>query len=522
MGMARGAKGAGFPTFPPLFALGLSLCYVWTFVLDNSERAIEVAALVPNVSTTVIRLAVLIVFALLWKRLHPSGQKYAMLWGIALAGAAHVLLVYGSLSWVPAQLVPWVAEVLREIVFVGLFAVWVDLYGSMPLREAVKIIAGSFLAAALIDAVVLRIPSDAYFGMALLLPAGSVLCLMCSYHALRAHLGPGEAASFDSPPAAGAKTLLSVFGRRSASPSLFPWEIVVLVVAFAVVGSMVTYSFPLDISVVSFGLAGAIILLLFAVSSRRFSIYSIMNISLPAMLFGLLAGSLLGWISPEFAQVCMRGSGALRLAFVTIVVCDRAFRFGISAVFFNMMLRALGEVGSLLGMGVRGAVLTLPLDASVQDAALYFVGIVVFVAVIVFWFKSPLSSFNTRAEEAGHEDLDDGGEENPAVTAASLEGAEAGTGSENPDSARMDEGLSRGINSYRSLVMARCAEISEEYCLSSRESQVLACLARGMSIPRIEKELVISTNTVKTHVSHIYRKLGIHSRDELRILLGVE
>lgn len=522
MGMAHGAKDAGFPTFPPLFALGLSLCYVWTFVLDNSARALEIAALVPNVSTTVIRLAVLVMFALLWKRLHPSGQKSAVPWGIALAGAVHVLLVYGSLSWVPTQLVPWAAEVLREIVFIGLFALWVDLYGSMPLREAVKIIAGSFLAAALIDAVVLRIPSDAYFGMALLLPAGSVLCLMCSYHALRAHLDPDKAAPSGSSPVAGAKALLSVFGRSSANPSLFPWEIVVLVMAFSVVGGMVTYSFPLDVSVVSFGLAGAIILLLSVVSSRRFSIYSIMNISLPVMLFGLLAGSLLGWISPEFAQLCMRGSGALRLAFVMIVVSDRAFRFGISAVFFNTMLRALGEAGSLFGMGLRSAMHALPLDASVQDAALYFAGIVVFVAVVVFWFKSPLSSFNTRVEEGGREGLDDDGRGDPAVTAASPGGAGAGAESGDPDSACPDRGLSRGISSYRSLVMARCAEISEEYCLSSRESQVLACLARGMSIPRIEKELVISTNTVKTHVSHIYRKLGIHSRDELRILLDVE
>ena len=514
--------GFRFPALPPLCALGLSLCYVWTFVLDNSERAVEAIAPVPVVPATLMRIGILIAFAMLWRCLHPSGQKRGFLWGVALAGATHVLLVHGVFPWVPAQAAPWIAVVLREIVFIGLYALWVDLFGSIPLLAAVKVIAGSFLAASLIDAVVLHVPVEAYFGMALLLPAGSTLCLACSYHMLCALCESAEARISGHTMSPNARTLLSVFGKHGASPSLLPWEIVVLVAAFSVVGSMVVYSFPLDISVVSFGLAGAVILLLFAVLKRRFSVYSIMNVSLPVMLFGLLAGSLLGWVSPGFAQVCMRGSGALRLAFVTIVVSDRAHRFGISAVFFSMMLRALGEMGSLFGMGIRSAAFALPLDASVRDTALYFVGIVVFVAVIVFWFRSPLSASNARVDEADNGDSDSVPDEGPAVAAGNSAGDGLSSGPESPDPAHPGEGLSRGISGYRMLVTARCAEIAEEYRLSSRESDVLACLARGMSIPRIEKELVISANTVKTHVSHIYRKLGIHSRDELRILLNIE
>lgn len=40
-------------------------------------------------------------------------------------------------------------------------------------------------------------------------------------------------------------------------------------------------------------------------------------------------------------------------------------------------------------------------------------------------------------------------------------------------------------------------------------------LARGRSAPFIAQELVISPNTVKTHVKHIYAKLGAHSQQEI-------
>ena len=35
----------------------------------------------------------------------------------------------------------------------------------------------------------------------------------------------------------------------------------------------------------------------------------------------------------------------------------------------------------------------------------------------------------------------------------------------------------------------------------------------------IEQELVLSYNTVKTHIKHIYQKLGVHSRQELLDLI---
>lgn len=64
-----------------------------------------------------------------------------------------------------------------------------------------------------------------------------------------------------------------------------------------------------------------------------------------------------------------------------------------------------------------------------------------------------------------------------------------------------------------------CTRIGDEYGLSSRELDVLIPLALGSSRGDIGRELVLSEETVKTHIKHIYQKLGIHSRKELHAII---
>ena len=61
----------------------------------------------------------------------------------------------------------------------------------------------------------------------------------------------------------------------------------------------------------------------------------------------------------------------------------------------------------------------------------------------------------------------------------------------------------------------RCHALAEACGLSAREAEILGYLARGRSQPYIRDELVLSKNTVATHVKHIYQKLNVHSRQEL-------
>jgi DNA-binding NarL/FixJ family response regulator len=50
--------------------------------------------------------------------------------------------------------------------------------------------------------------------------------------------------------------------------------------------------------------------------------------------------------------------------------------------------------------------------------------------------------------------------------------------------------------------------------LTVRELEILASLANGLSQKQIAQQLIISTNTVGTHIQRILNKLGVHSRTE--------
>lgn len=68
-------------------------------------------------------------------------------------------------------------------------------------------------------------------------------------------------------------------------------------------------------------------------------------------------------------------------------------------------------------------------------------------------------------------------------------------------------------------VAQRCAIVAEEAGLTKRERDILLVLARGRDVPSIAKQLFISENTVRSHSKSIYRKLNIHSKQELLDLL---
>lgn len=61
----------------------------------------------------------------------------------------------------------------------------------------------------------------------------------------------------------------------------------------------------------------------------------------------------------------------------------------------------------------------------------------------------------------------------------------------------------------------RCEIVANTYLLSRRESEVMYYLARGYKSSHIQQQLYISEGTAKTHTRHIYRKLNIHSQQDL-------
>lgn len=64
-------------------------------------------------------------------------------------------------------------------------------------------------------------------------------------------------------------------------------------------------------------------------------------------------------------------------------------------------------------------------------------------------------------------------------------------------------------------IAERVGIVQRKFGLSDREAEIVLLITRGRNVPAIAEELVISQNTVRTHIKRIYRACGAHARQEL-------
>lgn len=87
--------------------------------------------------------------------------------------------------------------------------------------------------------------------------------------------------------------------------------------------------------------------------------------------------------------------------------------------------------------------------------------------------------------------------------------------------------LSRALNiipiERKRRFVEKCQAVIERYGLTEREGEIMVMFAKGRNLPYIMEELVLSKSTVSTHRQHIYKKLGVHSSQEMIDLIqGVD
>ena len=75
---------------------------------------------------------------------------------------------------------------------------------------------------------------------------------------------------------------------------------------------------------------------------------------------------------------------------------------------------------------------------------------------------------------------------------------------------------------HKSSLEERCERLAKRYKLSPREREVLSYAAQGRNAKAIAEKLFISESTTKTHMSNLYRKVNVHSQQELLALLDQE
>lgn len=69
---------------------------------------------------------------------------------------------------------------------------------------------------------------------------------------------------------------------------------------------------------------------------------------------------------------------------------------------------------------------------------------------------------------------------------------------------------------------ARCDAVVARCELTPRESEVLRLLARGRTLAVVARELNIAQGTARTHMMHVYSKLGVHKQQELIDMVEAE
>ena len=482
-----------------LAALGFGLCLVWKATLEPFAAA----GFAP-----IAQVAVPLVAALFWRRLHRSGLGATIIWTAGAVGLVGTLaLCYATVA------APFISEAL---VFTGsiaaygsyafFFLLWAEYYARLSGIQAAFAIGGSYVAASFLYYALYPLDPTLRLGIALVLPAVSASALSSCANGM-----PRAKREID---AWQTGSLRDIFTDKT-----FPWGIIGVVAIFAFAAGISRSSTNTTIDLLCVGLAGALAVGLAALAGLKgpgLTVYGAYKLTFGVMVTSLIVGTALGR-DDLLAQLLIGIGQTLSTILLVLLLCDSTRRFVLPTIPVVAAARTLTGAAFLLG-SILGLWAVESQPGTRVASLVYGATVVLLVATTFYWLigstwfsgqldKTPLEK--PRASDS-------------ACIAAERDGA---TG---PDQALIPSCAPIGQRSQpastaslelEALIEERGRTLAGEYRLSSRETDILVCLAWGKSAKRIEELMDISPNTVKTHVRHIYSKLGIHSRAELDVLL---
>lgn len=492
----------------------------WGRGLTLAWKALLAPYVADGPTASLILIATALVAAFSWNCSLVVRHRTGLLRLIAAVGMAASFVIVGHAFGTfdaPALLVLASAGA-NTCVNLLIIMAWSQVFARMPMALTGLVLGISYIAGAAFFFLCQLLPAGVQAGCALLLAPASVGCVSLCGALLdgrdsRSHDSAGASGETGAgrcgPAASGAEPPATEALLRS-----YPWRMVLVIAFFAfAVGINRVHSTPL-IDVFGAGLAGVIITACTALAAVRVNPFVLYRTIIPVMLAGMLISILAGPHSLP-AQIAANASYAFAHLLLTLLLCDKAYRFGTPILFTYGIGRACMGAAYLLGTLCAEALESwLSFNPLFSVEVLYGIVLLGSIVAILSWVsgREYLEAFHGGTTGAG-----ESGDAEACDRAAAAPVPDAGAAVV-PAAPSLSGGVSRTAL-LQAMIGRRCERIAAEYRLSKRESEILVLLAWGKSSRRIEETLCLSPNTVKTHVRHIYAKLGIHSRAELDALV---
>lgn len=192
------------------------------------------------------------------------------------------------------------------------------------------------------------------------------------------------------------------------------------------------------------------------------------------------------------STIALTGYGTFNM-FIWILLAEISYTYRLSSITIFGIGWGMVTFGVLLGSTVGQAI------CSFAPFAPQVLSLIAFISTLVILF-SYLFVFS-------EDDL-------IRLTEIDDDSADAASGAESTFA-----GGDRGQPNGRPRFVDRCAEVTSEYGLTPKETEIMVLFAKGRSSARIQEDLVLSRGTVTTHLRHIYQKMGVHNKQDFLDLI---
>ncbi|MDJ1651449.1 MULTISPECIES: helix-turn-helix transcriptional regulator [Gordonibacter] len=211
--------------------------------------------------------------------------------------------------------------------------------------------------------------------------------------------------------------------------------------------------------------------------------------------------------------------GFSMLVWMVIAAVGRRNVFALLPTF--ALIRACGALGTNLG-AIAGHTSNGFVGANQQAAELIAaVALFLFVALLWVGFRKFSFSGTIRGMAGVAEGTSAAGKETAEGVAVKADAHVASTeAADSPGQSSEDQAIPQ--RSHTPSIEECCAVLGAQHGLTERETEIFSMLARGRNGTFIMEHYVISRNTVKSHIKHIYAKLDVHSQQELIDLVESE